>query len=277
MSVHLSKQRITPKTLIQMKGQQTIVALTAYEKSMAALISPHVDVIIVGDSVGMVVYGMDSTLGVSLEMMTNHGKAVVRGAEQALVVIDMPFGSYQESPQLAFRHASKLLIDTGAQAIKLEGGEEMVDTTAFLVQRGIPVMPHIGLMPQHVNRLGGFKAQARTEEDIVALVKLARAYEAVGAFCLLIEGTSEQAARRVTAAVGIPVIGIGASPACDGQVLVTEDILGLVTDYLPRFAKRYVNLAPLISKACSDFAAEVRCGDFPTQAHCFCMEKIPAK
>jgi 3-methyl-2-oxobutanoate hydroxymethyltransferase len=206
-------------------------------------------------------------------MMINHGLAVTRGAAHACVIIDMPFGSYQESPQQAFRHASQVLIRTGAQAVKLEGGAEMLDTTRFLTQRGIPVMPHIGLMPQHVNQLGGFKTQARDAAAIEALVSLAKDFEQAGAFSILIEGTSELAARTVTAGVSIPVIGIGASPACDGQVLVTEDILGLFSDYTPKFAKRYIDLGPLITKACAQYAQEVRTGEFPTSEHCFGLSK----
>ncbi|MGI2058525.1 3-methyl-2-oxobutanoate hydroxymethyltransferase [Shewanella baltica] len=269
MSIHMNKNRVTPVTLQKMKGKTPIVALTAYEKPMAELIDPHVDMIIVGDSVGMVVYGQDSTLGVTLEMMINHGLAVTRGAAHACVIIDMPFGSYQESPQQAFRHASQVLIRTGAQAVKLEGGAEMLDTTRFLTQRGIPVMPHIGLMPQHVNQLGGFKTQARDAAAIEALVRLAKNFEQAGAFSILIEGTSELAARTVTAEVSIPVIGIGASPACDGQVLVTEDILGLFSDYTPKFAKRYIDLSSLITHACAEYAREVRSAEFPTAEHCF--------
>lgn len=273
MSIHMDKNRVTPVTLQKMKGKTPIVALTAYEKPMAEIIDPHVDMIIVGDSVGMVVYGQDSTLGVTLEMMINHGLAVTRGAAHACVIIDMPFGSYQESPQQAFKHASQVLIRTGAQAVKLEGGAEMLDTTRFLTQRGIPVMPHIGLMPQHVNQLGGFKTQARDAAAIEALVSLAKDFEQAGAFSILIEGTSELAARAVTAEVSIPVIGIGASPACDGQVLVTEDILGLFSDYTPKFAKRYIDLGPLITKACAQYAQEVRTGEFPTSEHCFGLSK----
>ena len=269
MSIHLNKNRVTPISLQKMKGKTPIVALTAYEKSMAQWIDPHVDMIIVGDSVGMVVYGQESTLGVTLEMMINHGLAVTRGAVNACVVIDMPFGSYQESPQQAFRHASQVLIRTGAQAVKLEGGTEMIATTRFLTERGIPVMPHIGLMPQHVNQLGGFKTQAKQASEIEALVSLAKAYQQAGAFSLLIEGTSELAARTVAQQVSIPVIGIGASLACDGQVLVTEDILGLFSDYTPKFAKRYVDLHTFISKACAEYAKDVRMRKFPTAAHCF--------
>ncbi|NMH65615.1 3-methyl-2-oxobutanoate hydroxymethyltransferase [Shewanella salipaludis] len=275
MSQHVSNDRVTPLVLQKMKGNTKIVSLTAYTSSMASLVDPHVELIIVGDSVGMVAYGQASTLGVSLETMINHGAAVVRGANRACVIIDMPFGSYQESPQQAFRNASRVLSRTGAQGVKLEGGAEMLATTQFLVERGIPVMAHIGLTPQHVNRLGGFKAQARTAESTAQLRDVAVAFAQHGAFALLVEAISEPAAARITAAVNIPVIGIGASPACDGQVLVTEDILGLFSDYSPRFVKRYAELSPLISTACAQFAMEVRQGSFPTSAHCFTMLEQP--
>jgi 3-methyl-2-oxobutanoate hydroxymethyltransferase len=252
-----------------MKGKGKIVSLTAYSTPLAKLMDPHVDLIIVGDSVGMVMYGLDSTLSVTLDMMIRHGAAVTRGASKACVVVDMPFGTYQESPQQAFRNAVRVVTESQAQGVKLEGGSEMLETVEFLVQRGVPVMPHIGLMPQHANVVGGFKAQARSEKEITALVELAVEFERRGAFSLLVEATSEEAARRVTEAVGIPVIGIGASPYCDGQVLVTEDVLGLFSDYTPKFVKRYAELGGHIHDALSRFEQDVRSGAFPTAEHCF--------
>lgn len=271
MSTHTSTSKITTTKIQAMKGRGQIVSLTAYTKPMAALMDPYVDLIVVGDSTGMVAYGFDSTLPVTLDMMILHGAAVVRGAERACVVIDMPFATYQESKEQAYRNCARVLIETGAQAVKLEGGMELVETVDFMVQRGIPVMAHIGLRPQHANVMGGFKAQARTEQTTELLIKEALAYQQAGAFSLLVEGVFEAAARRVTEAVAIPTIGIGASPACDGQVLVTEDMLGLFTDFTPKFAKQYVNLSSTIAKVFAEFETDVRSGKFPADEHCFGM------
>ncbi len=262
MSAHVSSDKITTARIRSMKGRENIVSLTAYTKPMAEMMDPFVDLIIVGNSTGMVAYGFDSTLPVTLEMMIAHGAAVERGAQRACVVVDMPFGSYQESKEQAFRNAARVLAETGAQGVKLEGGLELVETVELLVQRGIPVMPHIGLRPQHANAMGGFKAQGRNEAAADLLVKEARAYEQAGAFSLLVEGVFESAARQVTGAVSIPTIGIGASPVCDGQVLVTEDILGLFSDYTPKFAKQYIDLSVQIREVFAEYAREVRCGTF---------------
>jgi 3-methyl-2-oxobutanoate hydroxymethyltransferase len=269
MSTHTVVSRITVPQIRASKGKGRIVSLTAYSSLMARLMDDYVDLIVVGDSVGMVAYGMPSTLPVTLDMMIAHGKAAVQGARRACVVVDMPFGSYQESPQQAYRHAARILAETGAQAVKMEGAEELLDTVDFLVRRGIPVMPHIGLMPQHVQSIGGFKYQARTHEQVAALVRLALELEQRQAFCLLIEGTSETAAREVTRAVTIPTLGIGASPECDGQVLVTEDMLGLFSDYRPRFVKQYADLASQVRQAFEHYRNDVRDGSFPTLEHCF--------
>lgn len=274
MSTHISNKKITIPQIKSMKGKGSIVSLTAYTTPMAKLMDEYVDLIIVGDSTGMVAYGLNSTLPVTLDMMINHGAAVVRGTTRACVIIDMPFGSYQESPQQAYRNASRIMIETQAQGVKIEGGEEMLETVEFLVKRGIPVMPHVGLMPQHANSQGGFKVQVRNEEEIEQLVSLSQKYEAVGAFCVLVEGTFEKAARKVTEALKVPTIGIGASPACDGQVLVTEDILGLFTDFTPKFVKRYGNLGEQIKEAFSEYEKDVRSGDFPTNEHCFGIDKF---
>ncbi|SGY89353.1 3-methyl-2-oxobutanoate hydroxymethyltransferase 2-Ketopantoate hydroxymethyltransferase 2 [Moritella viscosa] len=269
MSTHTSNNKITTTKIQSMKGKGSIVSLTAYTKPMAQMMDQFVDLIIVGDSTGMVAYGFDSTLPVTLDMMIAHGAAVVRGAERACVVIDMPFATYQESKEIAYRNASKVLIETGAQAIKIEGGLEMVETVQFLVKRGIPVMPHIGLRPQHANTLGGFKAQGRDDAAANLLVQEAKEFENAGAFSLLVEGVFENAAKRVTNAIKIPTIGIGASPECDGQVLVTEDILGLFSDYTPKFAKKYIDLSTTIKGVFAEYEREVRGGDFPTAEHCF--------
>lgn len=273
MSAHTSSDKITTISIRSMKGRGSIVSLTAYTKPMAEMMDPFVDLIIVGDSTGMVAYGFDSTLPVTLEMMIAHGAAVVRGARRACVVIDMPFASYQESKEMAFRNAARVLAETGAQAVKLEGGLELVETVEFLVQRGIPVMPHIGLRPQHANTMGGFKAQGRDEAAVELLEREARAHEQAGAFSLLVEGVFESAARRITETISIPTIGIGASPACDGQVLVTEDVLGLFSDYTPKFAKRYIDLSVQIREVFAEYAREVRSGAFPAKEHCFGIKK----
>ncbi|GAB4182675.1 MAG: 3-methyl-2-oxobutanoate hydroxymethyltransferase [Wenzhouxiangellaceae bacterium] len=273
MSVHDSVKRLTAPDIMAMKGRQKIVSLTAHSKPIAELMDRYVDLIIMGDSLGMVVYGMPSTLAVTLEMTIAHAQAVMRGAQRACVVVDLPFASYQESPQQAFRSAARVMAETGAQAVKLEGLHEMIDTVRFLVQRGIPVMPHIGLMPQHFNVMGGFKVQAKTDAQADALVQLGRELEQAGAFSLLIEGTYASAATAVSEAVSIPTIGIGASAECDGQVLVTEDVIGLFSDFTPKFAKQYIDLKPLLQQAFEQYMEDVRKGDFPAREHCFGANK----
>jgi 3-methyl-2-oxobutanoate hydroxymethyltransferase len=251
------------------KGGAPIVGLTAYTAPIAQLLDPHVDFLLVGDSVGMVVYGFESTVPVTVDMMIAHGAAVVRGSSRALVVVDLPFGSYQESREQAFRTASRIMAETGCAAVKLEGGAEMAETVRFLVQRGVPVMGHVGLMPQSVNAAGGFKVQGRGQHQAERVAADAAAIADAGAFSLVIEGTVEPVARAITEAVSIPTIGIGASPSCDGQILVTEDVLGLFTQFKPRFVKRYAELAPLIAAAAAEYAADVRARRFPGPEHCF--------
>jgi 3-methyl-2-oxobutanoate hydroxymethyltransferase len=253
------------------KGGTPIVGLTAYAASIARLLDPHVDFLLVGDSLGMVLYGFDSTLPVTLEMMIAHGAAVVRGSSQALVVVDLPFGSYQEGPAQAFRNAARVLAATGAAAVKLEGGREMAETVRFLVERGVPVMGHVGLEPQSVNAAGGFRVQGRGTEAAERLAADAAAIAASGAFALVIEGTVEPVARAITEAVPIPTIGIGASPSCDGQILVTDDVLGLFAEFTPRFVRRYAELGPAIAAAAAAYAADVRARRFPGPEHCFSM------
>jgi 3-methyl-2-oxobutanoate hydroxymethyltransferase len=253
------------------KAGAPIVGLTAYSASIARLFDPHVDFLLVGDSLGMVLYGFDSTIPVTLAMMIAHGAAVVRGSTQALVVVDLPFGSYQEGPAQAFRGAARVLSRTGAAAVKLEGGREMADTVRFLVERGVPVMGHIGLEPQSVNAAGGFRVRGRSEEDARRLAADAAAIAAAGAFALVIEGTAEPVARAITAEVPIPTIGIGASPYCDGQILVSDDVLGLYSEFTPRFVRRYAELAPAIAAAAAAYAADVRARRFPGPEHCFAM------
>jgi len=254
------------------KGGTPIVGLTAYTAPIAGLLDPNVDFLLVGDSVGMVVYGFDSTLPVTVDMMIAHGAAVMRGSLQALVVVDMPFGSYQESREQAFRTAARILAETGCAAVKLEGGAEMADTVRFLTERGIPVMGHVGLMPQSVNTAGGFKVQGRGQQQADRVSADATAITDAGAFSLVIEGTVEPVARTITEAIPVPTIGIGASPMCDGQILVTDDLLGLFTQFKPRFVRRYADLAPLIAAAAEAYAADVRARRFPGPEHCFGMK-----
>jgi 3-methyl-2-oxobutanoate hydroxymethyltransferase len=254
------------------KGGAPIVGLTAYTAPIAQLLDPHVDFLLVGDSVGMVIYGFGSTVPVTVEMMIAHGAAVMRGSSRALVVVDMPFGSYQESREQAFRTAARIMAETGCAAVKLEGGAEMAGTVRFLVERGVPVMGHIGLMPQSVNVAGGFKVQGRDGPQAERVVADGKAIADAGAFSLVIEGTVESVARAITESVPIATIGIGASPACDGQILVTDDVLGLFTQFKPRFVKRYAELAPLITTAAAEYAADVRARRFPGPEHCFGMK-----
>jgi 3-methyl-2-oxobutanoate hydroxymethyltransferase len=263
VSVQNRRRRITVPDLAARKGSDPIVCLTAYTTPMARLLDPHVDLLLVGDSLGMVLYGMDSTLPVTLDLMIAHGAAVVRGSSSACVVVDMPFGSYQESPQAAFRAAARVMAETGCAAVKLEGGEEMAETVAFLVHRGIPVLGHVGLTPQSVNVLGGYRARGRTGPETDAIAAGARAIADAGAFAVVIEGTVEPFARRLSAELSIPTIGIGASVACDGQILVTEDMLGLSGDFVPKFVKRYAGLGAEVAAAVQTYAGEVRARRFP--------------
>lgn len=273
MSVPIQQKRISIPALRGMKGNTKIVMLTAYTKPMAQLLDPHCDVLLVGDSLGMVVYGMENSLAVTLDMMINHTQAVMRGSSHSAVILDMPFGTYQESKEQAYRHCARAIAESGAQGLKLEGGAELVETVEFLTRRGIQVIAHIGLMPQRVHEMGGFKAQGREEDALSSWPALARRFEGAGAFCVLIEGTLEPVARAITEALRVPTIGIGASPACDGQVLVTEDILGLFPDFTPKFAKRYRDIATIVTEAVGEYAAEVRGGTFPSLEHCFGVKK----
>ncbi|MBM6576637.1 3-methyl-2-oxobutanoate hydroxymethyltransferase [Microvirga sp. SRT01] len=255
-------KRLTVPAIRRRKGTEPLVMLTAYTVRTAQLLDPHCDMLLVGDSLGQVVYGLPSTVPVTLEMMAAHGAAVVRGSYHAVVVIDMPFGSYEASPEQAFASAARLLKETNAAAVKLEGGEAMAPTVRFLTERGIPVMGHVGLTPQAVNVLGGYGARGRTEAEAAKIVADAKAVAEAGAFAIVIEGVVEPIAVAITQAVACPTIGIGASAQCDGQVLVGEDMLGLF-DRVPRFVKRYDDLATRIDAAAATFAAEVRSRAFP--------------
>jgi len=266
VSTPVQERRLTVRDFP--KGKGPFVWLTAYTAPVARLLDPHVDVLLVGDSLGMVVYGFESTIPVTLDMMVAHGAAVVRATRRACVIVDMPFGSYHESPAQAFRGAARILAETGCAGVKLEGGTEMAETVRFLVQRGIPVCGHVGLMPQAVNA-SGFRAQGRDEREVARIMADAKAVAEVGAFAVVVEGTYEAAARAITAALPVPTIGIGASVACDGQVLVSDDVLGLFTAFKPRFVKRYAELGPLVSEAAAAYAADVRARRFPGPEHVF--------
>ncbi|WP_034161426.1 3-methyl-2-oxobutanoate hydroxymethyltransferase [Sphingomonas sp. ERG5] len=255
-------KRLTVPAILNRKGKEPLVMLTAYTVRMAQLLDPHCDILLVGDSLGQVIYGFPSTLQVTLDMMCAHGAAVVRGSYHALVVIDMPFGSYEGSPEQAFAAASRVMAETGAAAVKMEGGEAMAPTVAFLTARGIPVMGHVGLTPQAVNALGGYGARGRTNAEHAKIVADARAIANAGAFAIVAEGIIEPLAQTVTAEVSCPVIGIGASADCDGQVLVTEDMLGMF-ERTPRFVKKFDDLAGRISAAVETYAADVRSRTFP--------------
>ena len=262
-------KRLTVRDILTRKGEMPVVCITAYSTPMATLMDEHVDLLLVGDSLGMVIYGLPSTLAVNLEMMVNHGAAVVRGSAHACVVVDLPFGSYQGSKEQAFESAARVMAETGCAAVKLEGGTEMAETISFLVTRGIPVMGHVGMTPQSVNIFGGYRSRGRTKEGADEIVIDAKAVADAGAFSLVIESTIEPIARSITEQVAIPTIGIGASPTCDGQVLVAEDLLGIFNDFTPRFVERYADLGQEISSAVRQYADDVRSRTFPTDGHCY--------
>jgi 3-methyl-2-oxobutanoate hydroxymethyltransferase len=271
MSVQSDIRRLTAPDILGRKGGEPIVCLTSYHAHTARIVDAHCDVILVGDSLGMVMHGLETTLPVTLEMMILQGLAVMRGSRRALVVVDMPFGSYEASKEQAFASAARVLKETGCGAIKLEGGRRMADTIRFLVERGVPVMAHVGLTPQSINTIGSFRAQGREESDWARIEDDAVAVAEAGAFSLVIEAVAEPLARKLTEAVPIPTIGIGASAACDGQVLVLEDMLGL-TPRVPKFVKRYGDLGPGIEQAVAGYASEVRSRAFPGPEHTYPMK-----
>ena len=265
-------KRLSILDIAARKGGTPLVALTCYTAPMARILDSHVDILLVGDSLGNVIYGMDSTLPVTLDLMVAHGRAVANASSRALVVVDMPFGSYQASPAQAFESAARILAETGAQAVKLEGGREMAETIRFLVERGIPVMAHVGLMPQHVHALGGYRYQGRNETEAALILENAKAVAEAGAFAIVMEGIKEEVARSVSAQVKVPTIGIGASAACDGQVLVVDDMLGL-TAGAPSFVKHYAHLGEAIQQAVKTYGEEVRNRTFPSAEYCFPLKK----
>lgn len=264
MSKQVKIRRRTVPQIASRKGGEPIVSLTSYHAHTAAIVDKHADFILVGDSLGMVMHGMESTVGVPLDLMIMHGKAVVRGTEQALIVVDMPFGTYEESPSVAFRNAAKIMKETQCGAVKLEGGARMAETIRFLTERGIPVMAHIGLTPQSSHVMGGFKTQGRDEDTWGLHEEDARAVSEAGAFAVVLEGMVEPLAAKITKQIPIPTIGIGASAECDGQILVLEDMLGL-SPWTPKFVKVYGKLGNMIEEAVEEYASEVKSRAFPSE------------
>ncbi|MBF0664898.1 MAG: 3-methyl-2-oxobutanoate hydroxymethyltransferase [Brevundimonas sp.] len=265
-------RRLAAPDILGRKGGEPIVSLTAYDAPTAALLDDHCDLLLVGDSVGMVVHGLPNTVGVTLDMMILHGQAVMRGSKRAMVVIDMPFGSYEGGKELAYENCARVMKETGAQGVKLESGPTVAETIAYLVQRGIPVMGHVGLRPQAVLTDGAFKAKGRTEDERLRVMSEAEATADAGAFAIVIEGVAEGLAREITAAVDKPTIGIGASAACDGQILVTPDMLGLF-DWTPKFVRRYADLRGEIDRAIATYAADVKARRFPAEVETYFSKK----
>lgn len=275
MSKQTQTSRKTVKDIAAAKGGTPLVCLTAYDAPTASLLDEHADLLLVGDSVGMVVHGLASTVGVTMEMMILHGQAVMRGSQKAFVVVDMPFGSYETNADQAFLNAARIMKETGCQAVKIESGAYAAQQISHLVERGVPVMGHVGLRPQAINVDGGFRAKGRTLDERARVMAEARAAEEAGAFAIVIEGVAEDLAAEITAAVSCPTIGIGASGACDGQILVTPDMLGLF-DWTPKFVRRYANLNTAISEAVEAYAADVRARAFPGKAETYSLRKPEA-
>ena len=272
MSIEVTTRRLTAPDIRARKGVTPIVSLTAYHAHTAAIVDKYADFMLVGDSLGMVMHGMDSTIGVPLDLMIMHGRAVVRGSKQALVVVDMPFGTYEESPAVAFRNAAKIMKETACGAVKLEGGKRMAETINFLAERGIPVMAHIGLTPQAINTMGGFKTQGRDVAQWPLIKEDARAVTEAGAFAVVLEGIVEPLAAEITREIAIPTIGIGASKECDGQILVLEDMLGL-NPRVPKFVKKYGQVGDAIEAAVAAYAQDVKSRSFPTEEHVYTLKK----
>lgn len=267
MSAQTTPSRVSVSRVRARKGAEPLVCLTAYSAPIAKLLDPHVDIILVGDSLGMVVHGFENTLPVTLDATILHAQAVVRASKQALVVVDLPFGSYEAGPEHAFSSAARVLKETGATAVKLEGGQTMAPAIAFLTARGVPVMGHIGLQPQSVQQ-NGYRAAGRRPEDWERLKADAAAVETAGAFAIVLEATVEPLAEQIAALTKVPVIGIGATAKCDGQILVVDDMLGLsATGHVPAFAKKYADLNGVVETAVKAYAADVRARSFPGPGH----------
>ena len=274
MSAHRQEtvRRLAAPDIAARKGGEPVVCLTAYTAPVAGILDDHCDLLLVGDSVGMVVHGLPNTVGVTLEMMILHGQAVMRGSRRAMVVVDMPFGAYEGDPQVAYDNAARIMKETGCQAVKVESGPTVPATIEYLVKRGIPVMGHVGLRPQAVLVDGGFKAKGRTDDERARILAEARETADAGAFAVVVEGVAEPLARDITAAIAPPTIGIGASAGCDGQILVTDDMLGLF-DWTPKFVRRYADLKTAITGAARDYAADVKARTFPGEAETYFSKK----
>jgi 3-methyl-2-oxobutanoate hydroxymethyltransferase len=272
MSTQVPIKRLMAPDITAKKGREPIVSLTAYHAHTAAIADRYCDFLLVGDSLGMVMHGYETTVPVPLELMIMHGRAVVRGAKRCLVAVDMPFGTYEESPSVAFRNAARVMKETDCGAVKLEGGRRMAETIRYLVERGIPVMAHIGLTPQSIHVIGGFKAQGREREAWAALEEDARLVAEAGAFAVVLEAMAEPLSARITAAIPIPTIGIGAGAGCDGQILVMEDMLGL-SPRVPKFVKEFGRVGAAIEGAIRSYAEEVRAGTFPAVEHTYAMRE----
>ncbi len=268
-------KRLTVPDIRARKGGEPIVMLTCYDAPTAGIMDPYCDVLLVGDSVGMAVHGLSSTVGVTLEMMILHGQAVMRGAKRALVVIDMPFGSYEAGLETAYANAVRVLKETGAQAVKLESGPTAPATIDYLVKRGIPVMGHVGLLPQSINIDGSFRAKGKDEAERARILQSARDTADAGAFSVVIEGVAESLAREITETIDKPTIGIGASAACDGQVLVVSDMLGMF-EWTPKFVRRYADLRGEIDRAAAGYAEDVRSRRFPAEVETYFSKKPAA-
>lgn len=267
MSSHTRK---TPAEIREHKNKpEPLVCLTSYTAPMTVLLDPHCDLLLVGDSVGTAIHGLENTLGVTLDMMVLHGQAVMRRAEKACVVVDMPYGTYEDSKEQAYESASRLMRETGCDAVKLEGGQDMAEVIAYLVENNIPVMGHIGLQPQSVIKEGGYKVKGKTDEDEARLLADAKAVEQAGAFSLVLEGTVRDVSQAITNAVSIPVIGIGAAPECDGQVLVIDDMIGMLDGHTPKFVKQYAQVKEIISEAAQLYSQDVKSRHFPSDEYLY--------
>jgi len=265
-------RRLAAPDIMKRKGGEPIVCLTAYDAPTAALLDEHCDLLLVGDSVGMVVHGLPNTVGVTMEMMILHGQAVMRGSKKAMVVVDMPFGSYEGGKEVAYENCARMMKETGAQGVKLESGPTVPETIAYLVQRGIPVMGHVGLRPQAVLTEGAFKAKGKTDDERLRVIAEAEATADAGAFAIVIEGTAEGVAREITELVDKPTVGIGASSACDGQILVTNDMLGMF-DWTPKFVRKYADLRAEIDRAAASYASDVKARRFPAEVETYFSKK----
>ena len=272
MSAQNYIKRMTAPDVTARKGKDPIVCLTAYDAPTAAILDEHCDLLLVGDSVGMVVHGLTSTVGVTLDMMILHGQAVMRGSHKALVVVDLPFGSYEDSVETAFKNASRVMIETGCQAVKIESGSYAAETIKYLVERGIPVMSHVGLRPQSQHVMGGFRARGRQQDVADEIVENAKAAAEAGSFAVVVEGVSEEIANIVTKEVSIPTIGIGASAQCDGQILVTPDMCGLF-DRVPKFVHKFAQQKEMMEKAVAEYSRDVKTRDFPRPENVYHFKK----